>query len=403
MALRDVIKYEGTKDVLVFKHPIEDFNRHAQLIVHEKQEAIVFMDGEAKTLYSPGKYELTSKNIPGLKHVVALFSGGELANHCEVYFINKLLFANIPWITTPMDIQDPTLKVFYAFQAQGFFSVHIENSYALFEIVGNERTFTIGDLKDYFQDLITSTAKVVLSNAMVQDGLSYGEINSHLDRLSGETADKLKTHFERIGLVLEKFSFDSVIIEKTENYQKQLDHLTERFGQQVEGYSYGPKRAFDVLEAQAKNQGSAGAAANYVTGTMFGANVGQAYSGMMGGAFDQAFSNPQGNMGNGDAEAGIVKPHPVQTHENHVCRKCHKELDPSWKYCPFCNEPTSADNICSVCGKGAHFGNNVSHSHRRSNRMWKSNIKRVKILVKGAPRHAYVCTHCLRSGKVERA
>ncbi len=23
---------------------------------------------------------------------------------------------------------------------------------------------------------------------------------------------------------------------------------------------------------------------------------------------------------------------------------------------------------CAICGKGAHFGNNVSHSHRRSNR-----------------------------------
>ena len=59
--------------------------------------------------------------------------------------------------------------------------------------------------------------------------------------------------------------------------------------------------------------------------------------------------------------------------------------------------------VCSVCGKGAHFGNNVSHSHRRSNHMWKSNIKRVKVMVKGAPQHAYVCTHCLRAGKVERA
>ena len=33
---------------------------------------------------------------------------------------------------------------------------------------------------------------------------------------------------------------------------------------------------------------------------------------------------------------------------------------------------------CAVCGKAAHFGNNVSHSHRKSNRMWKSNIKSVK-------------------------
>ena len=36
---------------------------------------------------------------------------------------------------------------------------------------------------------------------------------------------------------------------------------------------------------------------------------------------------------------------------------------------------------CAVCGKAAHFGNNVSHSHRKSNRMWKSNIKSVKCKV----------------------
>ena len=41
---------------------------------------------------------------------------------------------------------------------------------------------------------------------------------------------------------------------------------------------------------------------------------------------------------------------------------------------------------CAVCGKGAHFGNNVSHSHRRSNRMWKSNIKRVSCKVNGTPK-----------------
>ena len=33
--------------------------------------------------------------------------------------------------------------------------------------------------------------------------------------------------------------------------------------------------------------------------------------------------------------------------------------------------------VCSVCGKGVHFGNNVSHANNKSNRMWKSNIKSV--------------------------
>lgn len=58
---------------------------------------------------------------------------------------------------------------------------------------------------------------------------------------------------------------------------------------------------------------------------------------------------------------------------------------------------------CAICNKGAHFGIKVSHSHRRSNRMWKSNIKSVKVLVNGAPKKMYVCTSCLKSGLVERA
>ncbi|MCI8891919.1 MAG: 50S ribosomal protein L28 [Eubacterium sp.] len=58
---------------------------------------------------------------------------------------------------------------------------------------------------------------------------------------------------------------------------------------------------------------------------------------------------------------------------------------------------------CSVCGKSVLFGNNVSHSHRRSNRMFKPNIKSVRCKVNGATKKLYVCTSCLKSGKVERA
>ena len=58
---------------------------------------------------------------------------------------------------------------------------------------------------------------------------------------------------------------------------------------------------------------------------------------------------------------------------------------------------------CAICDKGDNFGIKVSHSHRRSNKMWKSNIKSVKVKVNGASKKMYVCTSCLRSGKVERA
>ena len=58
---------------------------------------------------------------------------------------------------------------------------------------------------------------------------------------------------------------------------------------------------------------------------------------------------------------------------------------------------------CDICNKGVTFGLQVSHSHRRSHRTWKPNVRRVKAMGDGTPRHINGCTRCLRSGTVTRA
>lgn len=58
---------------------------------------------------------------------------------------------------------------------------------------------------------------------------------------------------------------------------------------------------------------------------------------------------------------------------------------------------------CDICGKGVTFGIKVSHSHRRSNRTWKPNVRKVRAIVNGSVKSVNVCTRCLRSGKVVRA
>lgn len=58
---------------------------------------------------------------------------------------------------------------------------------------------------------------------------------------------------------------------------------------------------------------------------------------------------------------------------------------------------------CQVCDKKTMHGNTISHSHRKTRRVWKPNIQRVRVRVNGKNRHMYVCTRCLRSGRVERA
>ena len=57
---------------------------------------------------------------------------------------------------------------------------------------------------------------------------------------------------------------------------------------------------------------------------------------------------------------------------------------------------------CDICGKGPSFGNNVSHSMRKTRRRWNPNIQRVRTLVAGATKRQNVCSSCLKAGKVLR-
>jgi large subunit ribosomal protein L28 len=58
---------------------------------------------------------------------------------------------------------------------------------------------------------------------------------------------------------------------------------------------------------------------------------------------------------------------------------------------------------CSICGKGPVAGKTISHSHKSSNRIFRPNVMRHKVVIDGKTRRAYVCTTCLRSGKVKKA
>ena len=59
--------------------------------------------------------------------------------------------------------------------------------------------------------------------------------------------------------------------------------------------------------------------------------------------------------------------------------------------------------FCDVCAKGSMSGHNVSHSNRKTNRIWAPNVQRVRVVVDGQAKRLNVCTRCLRSGNVQRA
>jgi large subunit ribosomal protein L28 len=59
--------------------------------------------------------------------------------------------------------------------------------------------------------------------------------------------------------------------------------------------------------------------------------------------------------------------------------------------------------VCAVCGKKPGFGNHRSHSMVATKRRFDPNLQRVRVVLRGKATRAYVCTRCLKAGKVEKA
>jgi large subunit ribosomal protein L28 len=57
---------------------------------------------------------------------------------------------------------------------------------------------------------------------------------------------------------------------------------------------------------------------------------------------------------------------------------------------------------CEICGKSTVSGNNVSHAHNKTRRVWKPNLIKVKTTIDNKNTTIKVCTRCLRSGKVQK-
>lgn len=70
---------------------------------------------------------------------------------------------------------------------------------------------------------------------------------------------------------------------------------------------------------------------------------------------------------------------------------------------PFGYTARPMSKVCAICGKKPSFGNNRSHSMVATRRRFNPNLQKVRLILGGSPTRAYVCTRCLKAGKVEKA
>ncbi|MFH1386930.1 MAG: 50S ribosomal protein L28 [bacterium] len=58
---------------------------------------------------------------------------------------------------------------------------------------------------------------------------------------------------------------------------------------------------------------------------------------------------------------------------------------------------------CVICSKKTKMGMSVSHSNHKTKREFLPNLQKIWILLGGKKVKDYVCTKCLKAGKIKKA
>lgn len=357
MAIAEIISYEGDNKTFVWKHPSEDFNSLTQLIVHETQEAIFMMNGQALDLFGPGRYTLETQNTPVLGKFLNRTTGDKSPFHCEVYFVNKTEQMAIKWGTdTKVQYIEPTYGFPISVGASGEMSLRAEDSKRLLlKIVGTQRQLSQEKLVSVFRAFLMTKVKTYIAQIIKERSINIFEIDENLSMFSEALHKMLIPDFEEYGIVLERFLVNTIV---KPDGERQFEHFKDLYFRQYadiaeaklrqqteliqaetdaqrtiieskalatkraqEGYSYQQERGFDVAEQVARNE-AVGELTNLGVGLGTMAGVGGAVGGVVGGSINQAMNN-----------VNLMEPPNIKPL---VCSECGAELMPNAKFCMEC-------------------------------------------------------------------
>jgi membrane protease subunit (stomatin/prohibitin family) len=311
-----------------------DIKWGSQLIVQESQAAVFFRDGRALDTFTPGRYTLSTQNLPVLTKFLSIPFGGTSPFQSQVYFVSMQVFTNLHWGTAdPIVFRDAEFSM-VRLRAYGIFSVRVTDAQLFVnKIVGTQNVYTSDSLQDFFRNIIVSR----LNNLLGETVKSVLDLPKYYDALDAAAKSRVKDDFAEYGVELVDFLINAIT--PPDEVQKVID---ERTGMGVVGNmnQYMQFKAAKSLEDAAQNQGgSAGAAA----GIGMGAGLGFVVPGMINAAMQAqqqqtAASAPAAGAAAAGAAIAMI-----------ACPNCQAKIPANSKFCPECGKPVAQTVECPSC------------------------------------------------------
>src|SRR5882724_11762002 len=183
----EIIEWQDdSRDTISFRYPDMDkeIKNGAQLIVRESQTAQFVYLGQFGDTFAPGRYSLTTDNIPILSTLKGWKYGLHSPFKADLYYVNTRLFTGNKWGTAnPIMMRDADFGIVRA-RAYGTFDFHVTDvKLFLKEVAGTDDHFRLDEFADTMRSRIVSVFTDALASAKVpvlDVAARYGELGAAL-------------------------------------------------------------------------------------------------------------------------------------------------------------------------------------------------------------------------------
>ena len=329
----DVIAWtEDSADTMVYKYDMngKEIMMGAQLTVRESQTAIFVNEGQLADVYTPGRYELSTSNMPVLTALKAWQFGFNSPFKADVYFVSTKQFLDRKWGTSnPVMMRDAEFGMI-RLRAFGIYSFRVTDPAAfLREVFGTASLFTVEGVEGQIKRMLVSG----LSDAIAESKIPALDLAANYEELGAKALQAINPKLASLGLQLSSFVVENISL--PEEVEKAMDRRTS-MGVMGDLGRYAQYQAAEAMREAANNPG----------GTA-GMGVGMGAGVAMGQMFTQSMQAAQQPAQAERPAAGAF------------CPKCGQPLTPGAKFCSQCGAKQGAEDRCAACGQplasGAKF------------------------------------------------